>query len=260
LDLALALVEADLGREIAKNVAGQLVMFFKRTGDQMQLSRKNEVELVGRSTPQEVQRWAANNPAADLSLPETAKRMGITPRQFARLFRAEVGVTPAAWVESVPIGAARRLRDEGTEAPNQVATHCGFADTDTLRRAFVRQIGVTPGGISEAPRADASRQGRDPPVNPARFGKSWPVMGSVFTSYVAAERLALRKTSRPGDCTSETGQHLMRAFEAGFDGGAKPVGENAADTVLTLRIADGSSSNAKSAAPQATGMRNTDSY
>lgn len=144
LDLALALVEADLGRDIAKAVAGQLVMFFKRNGGQMQFSRKKEAELVGRSALQEVQRWAANNPAEKLSVEVLAKRMGLTRRHFSRLFRAEVGITPAAWVESIRIEAARRLLEDGIEVPKRVATLCGFADADTLRRAFVRQLGVTP--------------------------------------------------------------------------------------------------------------------
>jgi transcriptional regulator GlxA family with amidase domain len=144
LDLALALVEADLGREIARLVASQLVMFFRRSGGQMQFSRKKQADLVGRSALQGVQRWAANNPAGDLSVPALARRMGITPRHFARLFRGEIGITPAAWVESVRIEAARRLLEEGDEPPKQVAAHCGFADADTLRRAFQRQIGVTP--------------------------------------------------------------------------------------------------------------------
>ena len=144
LDLALALVEADLGREIARQVASQLVMFFRRSGGQMQFSRKRQADLVGRSALQGVQRWAANNPADDLSVPALARRMGITPRHFARLFRGEIGVTPAAWVESVRIEAARRLLEEGDEPPKQVAAHCGFADADTLRRAFQRQLGVTP--------------------------------------------------------------------------------------------------------------------
>jgi transcriptional regulator GlxA family with amidase domain len=144
LDLALALVEADLGREIAMKVASQFVMFFKRAGGQMQFSRKSEAELIGRSALQDVQRWAANNPADDLSVTQMAKRLGLSPRHFARLFRAEVGITPAAWVENVRINAARRLLEDGAEAPKQVATRCGFADADTLRRAFVRQLGTTP--------------------------------------------------------------------------------------------------------------------
>jgi transcriptional regulator GlxA family with amidase domain len=144
LDLALALVEEDLGRDIALKIAAQLVMFFKRSGGQLQFSRKNQAELAGRSALQEIQRWAANNPAENLSVPQMARRMGISARHFARLFRTEIGVTPAAWVESVRITAARQLLETGTDAPKQVAARCGFADADTLRRAFMRQIGVTP--------------------------------------------------------------------------------------------------------------------
>jgi methylphosphotriester-DNA--protein-cysteine methyltransferase len=65
-------------------------------------------------------------------------------RHFARLFRSEVAVTPAAWVEAARAAAARRLLEEGHGAPKQVAARCGFADADTLRRAFARHVGVTP--------------------------------------------------------------------------------------------------------------------
>lgn len=144
LDLALALVEEDLGRDIALKVAAQLVMFFKRPGGQMQFSRKGEAAPTGRSALQEVQRWVASNPAADHSVANLAKRMDLSPRHFARLFRSEVGLTPAAWVETARVSAARRLLEGGREAPKQVAPHCGFADADTLRRAFARHVGVTP--------------------------------------------------------------------------------------------------------------------
>jgi transcriptional regulator GlxA family with amidase domain len=144
LDLALALIEEDLGRELAKTVAGQLVMFFKRPGGQMQFSRKGEAAPVGRSALQEVQRWVAANPEADHSIVNLAKRMELSPRHFARLFQAEVGLTPAAWVEATRVEAARRLLEDGHDTPKQVAARCGFADADTLRRAFVRQVGVTP--------------------------------------------------------------------------------------------------------------------
>lgn len=143
LDLALALVEEDLGRDVAMRVAGQLVMFFKRPGGQMQFSRKGEAAPAGRSALQEAQRWIAANPAADHSVAALAHRMELSPRHFARLFRDEVGTTPAAWVEAARITAARTLL-EGGHAPKQVASECGFADADTLRRAFTRQVGVTP--------------------------------------------------------------------------------------------------------------------
>ncbi|WP_144224274.1 GlxA family transcriptional regulator [Mesorhizobium amorphae] len=144
LDLALALVEEDLGRDIAMRVASQLVMFFKRPGGQMQFSRKGETVPTGRAALQELQRWVAANPALDHSVASLAGRLDISPRHFARLFRNEVGITPANWVEEVRVGAARRRLELGHEAPKQVAAHCGFADADTLRRAFARHVGVTP--------------------------------------------------------------------------------------------------------------------
>ena len=124
LDLALALVEADLGREIAKLVASQLVMFFKRSGGQMQFSRKKEAHLVGRSALQGVQRWAANNPAEDLSVPALAQRMGITPRHFARLFRAEVAsgskLHAASWRKAMS-RPSRSLHIAGSRTPTRCA-------------------------------------------------------------------------------------------------------------------------------------------
>src|ERR1700674_1657689 len=126
LDLALALVEEDLGRDVAMRVAGQLVMFFKRPGGQMQFSRKGEAAPAGRSVLQEAQRWIAANPAADHSIASLAKRADLSPRHFARLFRSEVGLTPASWVEAARVTGARRLLEDGREAPKQVAARCGF--------------------------------------------------------------------------------------------------------------------------------------
>ncbi|TCL74659.1 GlxA family transcriptional regulator [Rhizobium sp. BK251] len=143
LDLSLSLVEEDLGRDIAMKVASQLVMFFTRPGGQMQFSRGGEAAPAGRSALQEIQRWIAANPAADHSVAALAKRMDVSPRHFARLFREEVGTTPAVWVEAARISAVRRRLEDG-QAPKQVASECGFADVDTLRRAFTRHVGITP--------------------------------------------------------------------------------------------------------------------
>ena len=144
LDLALALVEEDLGREIAMRIASQLVMFFKRPGGQMQFSRKHEVVPAGRAALQELQRWVAAHPAATHSIANLANRMRLSSRHFARLFRSEIGVTPATWVEQARIGAARELLERGDKTNKQVAVLCGFGGVDTLRRAFVRTVGVTP--------------------------------------------------------------------------------------------------------------------
>jgi transcriptional regulator GlxA family with amidase domain len=144
LDLALALVEEDLGRDIAKRVASQLVMFFKRPGGQKQFSRKGESLPTGRSALQEVQRFISANPGVDHSIASLASRAGLSPRHFARVFQSEVGITPTAWVEAARVSAARHMLEFGHHAPKQVAANCGFANADTLRRAFVRHVGVTP--------------------------------------------------------------------------------------------------------------------
>ncbi|AWN43452.1 GlxA family transcriptional regulator [Methylobacterium durans] len=156
LDLALALVEEDLGSEIARKVAAQLVMFFKRGGGQLQFSRRGVGALASRSALQEVQRWVAAHPAEDHSVAKLASRTGMSPRHFARLFRTETGLTPAAFVENVRIEAARRLLEEGQAASKQVAGVCGFRDADTLRRSFLRRLGLTP---SEYRRRHASPAG-----------------------------------------------------------------------------------------------------
>jgi transcriptional regulator GlxA family with amidase domain len=144
LDLAVTLVEEDLGRELAKRVAAQLVMFFKRPGGQMQFSRSGAAEPSGRAVLQEVQRWIAAAPAEDHSVARLAERAGLSPRHFARLFRSEVGMTPADWVEAARVAAARRRLEAEGLSPKQVAALTGFANADTLRRAFVRHVGITP--------------------------------------------------------------------------------------------------------------------
>ncbi|ARP94173.1 GlxA family transcriptional regulator [Bordetella genomosp. 13] len=144
MDLALALVEEDLGRDVATGVAAQLVMYFKRPGGQLQFSRTGTAGVGGRSVLQEVQRWVVANPSLPQSVTSLAERAGMSPRHFARLFHAEVGITPAAWVELARVTAARTMLEQGSVPPKLVAARCGFANADTLRRAFVKHVGITP--------------------------------------------------------------------------------------------------------------------
>lgn len=143
LDLALALVEEDLGREIARRVADQLVMYFRRPGGQLQHRRAREASLAGRSVLQDLQRWVMAHPGERHANADLAARAGLSLRHFSRLFRTEIGVTPAAWVEGARIEAARRLLEEG-QPPKVAGAACGFADVETFRRAFQRRLGVSP--------------------------------------------------------------------------------------------------------------------
>ncbi|MFT8670338.1 GlxA family transcriptional regulator [Acetobacter orientalis] len=143
LDLALALVEEDLGLSIARDVAAQLVMFFRRPGGQLQFSRRGETRPIGRSILQDIQRWIIAHPSENASLQALAQRAGLSPRHFARLFHQELGLTPRLWVEQIRIGIAKDKLETGNH-PKQVAVATGFRDIDTFRRAFQRQVGVTP--------------------------------------------------------------------------------------------------------------------
>jgi transcriptional regulator GlxA family with amidase domain len=144
MDLAIALVEEDLGRDIAMAVAAELVVFFRRPGGQMQFSRRGEAAPAGRGALQELQRYVVAHPGEDHSVASMAARVGMSARHFARIFRHDVGMTPADFVEAIRVEAARRLLEDGHDPPKRVAARLGYADTNGLRRAFMRRIGVSP--------------------------------------------------------------------------------------------------------------------
>ena len=102
IDLALALVEDDLGREAALDIARNLVVFLRRPGNQAQFSAQLAGQLANRAPLRDVQRWIADHPAADLSVETLASQASLSPRQFARAFAAEVGMPPGRYVDRVP--------------------------------------------------------------------------------------------------------------------------------------------------------------
>ncbi|MEX2206593.1 MAG: GlxA family transcriptional regulator [Myxococcota bacterium] len=144
MDLALALVEQDHGRELALTVARWLVLFLKRPGGQSQFSAELEAQATEHETLRELQAWAQAHVAADLGVTALAKRAAMSPRNFARVFAREVGETPARWVERTRVEAARRLLEESSASVEEIAARCGFASAETLRRAFLRRVRVTP--------------------------------------------------------------------------------------------------------------------
>lgn len=144
IDLALALVEHDLGPELAHRVAGHLVVFARRPGGQAQFSAQLRAQAARSPGIREVQRWLPDHLAEDLAVDRLAARAAMSPRTFARAFRDETGTTPAAHVEELRVEAARRLLETSDLTVAAVAARCGFAHAETLHRAFVRRVGTTP--------------------------------------------------------------------------------------------------------------------
>lgn len=155
IDLALALVESDLGHRLALEVARWLVLFVKRPGGQSQFSAHLSGGAAERGSIRELQEWMSAHLSDDLSVAALAERAFMSPRNFARAFKAEVGQTPAAYVESLRLERARLELEEGGAGIEEVASRCGFGTVETLRRAFVRRLGVNPSDYRSRFRAAA---------------------------------------------------------------------------------------------------------
>src|SRR3954471_6011878 len=149
IDLALALVEEDLGAEVALAVARLLVVFFKRPGGQSQFSGALSVQQASRPALRELQAWIAGHLDEDLSVAALAERANLSERSFARAFRAEVGQTPAVYVEGLRVERARALLEDGAQSLDTVARAAGFSSPEVLRRAFHRRVGVSPAAYRE---------------------------------------------------------------------------------------------------------------
>jgi transcriptional regulator GlxA family with amidase domain len=155
IDLALALVEADLGPEVSLAVARVLVVFLKRPGGQAQFSSALSAQQAARPELRELQAWIGGHLEEDLTVPTLAKRALMSERSFARAFHREVGQTPAAHVEELRVERARGLLEDGAPSLEAVARSSGFASAEVLRRAFHRRVGVSPAEYRERFRRSA---------------------------------------------------------------------------------------------------------
>jgi transcriptional regulator GlxA family with amidase domain len=144
MDLSLALVDEDLGREIAIEVARWLVLFLQRPGGQSQFSTHLSAQLAERRPLRDLQSWIADNLDADLRVETLADRAAMSPRNFARFFRREIGMTPAAYVEELRVERARQLLEDSADPVELISARCGFGTPETMRRAFGRRVGVPP--------------------------------------------------------------------------------------------------------------------
>lgn len=144
MDLAIRLVEEDLGREVAQDVACNLVMFFRRPVNQGHFIRRSAISLSGRNAFQDLQRWTLANLASVASLNDMAEHIGLSVRHLARLFRQEMDMAAGEWLEAGRIDRAKMLLESGTLPLKTIASQCGYASSDVLRRAFIKRVGMTP--------------------------------------------------------------------------------------------------------------------
>lgn len=149
IDLALALVADDHGPEVARRCAREIVVYYQRPGGQSQFSSiEGFRDSDNRFAP--LLAWIRENIARPIQVEDLAKRMAMSPRNFARQFRAAIGITPAKVIEQVRLETARTLVETTDLSIGQIANRTGFANGERMRRAFVRAYGRAPRGLRTA--------------------------------------------------------------------------------------------------------------
>ncbi|WP_405846263.1 GlxA family transcriptional regulator [Streptomyces sp. NBC_01518] len=144
IDLALALVEEDLGRDTALTIARHLVVFLRRPGNQAQFSAQLAAQTARREPLREVQQWITEHPDDDLSVESLAARARLSPRHFARAFQSETGMTPGRYVDRVRLEHARRLLEDTADGIEQISRASGYGTPESMRRAFLKTLGTAP--------------------------------------------------------------------------------------------------------------------
>jgi transcriptional regulator GlxA family with amidase domain len=145
IDLSLALVQADCGREVAMQVARELVVYLKRPGGQSQYSALLQSQADDCSTFEELHLWISDNlDNEDLTVEALAKRARMSSRNFTRVYKQKTGRTPAKAVESLRLEAARRLLEASDSNIDQIARQCGFGDEERMRVTFQRNLAISP--------------------------------------------------------------------------------------------------------------------
>ncbi|MEL7587497.1 MAG: GlxA family transcriptional regulator [Prolixibacteraceae bacterium] len=144
MDLALALVEEDYGRDLALMVARQLVLYLKRPGNQSQYSAVLSFQKVSYQPIRDLQDWLPAHLNEDLTVESMAEKVSMSPRNFARVFHREAGITPARFIEKLRVETARRRLGETRLTIEEISEECGLGGPDTLRRLFLRHFRTTP--------------------------------------------------------------------------------------------------------------------
>lgn len=145
IDLTLGLVEEDLGKDLAMQVARMLVLYVKRPGSQSQFSNILMTQASDSQPIQQIIHFIQEHIEQDLSVERLADRMSMSSRNFSRIFTKETGVSPAKYVEKVRVESARRRLEESSASLDQIASECGLVNANGLRRLFVRHLNTSPG-------------------------------------------------------------------------------------------------------------------
>lgn len=152
IDMALAMIDNDFGRDVSRTVARKLVVYHRRTGGQSQFSAMLELEPKSDRIQKAID-YANANLSKDLSVDTLASIAALSPRQFSRTFSAETGYTPAKAVELLRVEAARLMLERGRHSMDEIAGQVGLLDRDRMRRSFLRVLGRTPQDVRRSARA-----------------------------------------------------------------------------------------------------------
>jgi transcriptional regulator GlxA family with amidase domain len=144
MDVSLALIEEDLGVEIAAEIAAATLMSMRRPGRQAQISPLLNLQMSDREPLRELQAWMLEHLHLPLTVEDLAAQVHMSPRNFARSFVAAVGTAPARFLETLRVEAARRRLEETARSMDQIASECGFGSAEVMRRSFIRNLGIPP--------------------------------------------------------------------------------------------------------------------
>jgi transcriptional regulator GlxA family with amidase domain len=167
IDLALALVNRDLGARVALETARVLVVYVQRSGGQAQFSSTLAAQRAESLPIREIQAWIADHLSLPHGVEDLARTAGMSPRNFSRVFTKEVGWPPARFVQRVRLEAARRSLERGDRGLEEIARMVGFGSADVMTRAFRRELSTTPQAYREAFRsAQSDRRPTRSPMTP----------------------------------------------------------------------------------------------
>ena len=144
IDLALALVEEDAGRDVSLRIARILVLYLRRPGNQAQFSSLLAQQTASKKPIQDLQQWIVGHLNSDLSVLALAEQAAMSPRNFARVFATETGLTPAKYVEKLRLESSKRYLEETAFSLDEIARECGFGSADTMRLSYLRHLHTTP--------------------------------------------------------------------------------------------------------------------